>query len=163
MNEHRMKPKKMWEEFLLNRPEYIGRELSEAYYFCDNKEDADELANHVVSGIKTATTSLYELYKLEDEKESIPKEGELSIITDYEGNALAVIENISVRIIPFNQVTEDFAYKEGEGDKTLNYWRRVHRDFFNRELEKYSKEFNEDMLVVLEEFKVIFKSEGSMR
>ncbi len=163
MNEHRVKPEKMWEEFLLNKTEYIGRELSESYYFCDNKEDADELANLVVSGIKTANTSLYELYELEDEEESIPREGELSIITDFSGNALAVIENISVRIIPFNKVSEEFAYKEGEGDRTLSYWRKVHRDFFTKELEKYSKEFNEDMLVVLEEFKVVYKREGSMR
>ncbi|MCT4606010.1 MAG: ASCH domain-containing protein [Marinisporobacter sp.] len=30
--------------------------------------------------------------------------------------------------------TEEFAKTEGEGDKSLKYWRKVHIDFFTREV-----------------------------
>ena len=46
---------------------------------------------------------------------------------------------------------------EGEGDKSLRYWREVHKNFFKRELEALNMEFIEDMLVVFEEFEVVYK------
>lgn len=56
-------------------------------------------------------------------------------------------------MLPFSKVDEKFAYTEGEGDKSLEYWRRVHIKAFNDEL----KELSEDMLVVCEIFQVIYK------
>jgi uncharacterized protein YhfF len=53
---------------------------------------------------------------------------------------------------PFKEVTDEFAAKEEEGDKTLSFWQKVHRKFFSLELKEYSKKFSEDMLVVCEEF-----------
>ncbi|MGO1528704.1 MAG: ASCH domain-containing protein, partial [Senegalia sp. (in: firmicutes)] len=44
-----------------------------------------------------------------------------------------------------------------EGDKSLEYWRKAHINFFSRELEKYDIEFSEDMPVVFEEFEVVYK------
>lgn len=32
----------------------------------------------------------------------------------------------NVYIVPFNEVSIKYAFKEGEGDKSLSYWRRVH-------------------------------------
>jgi len=46
---------------------------------------------------------------------------------------------------------------EGEGDKSLKYWRRAHISFFSRELEEYNMKFTEDMPVVFEEFEVVYK------
>lgn len=47
-------------------------------------------------------------------------------------------------------------FKEGEGDKSLEYQKEGHIDFFNRKLKNYNKEVSEDMLVVCEEFEVIY-------
>ncbi|WP_263347600.1 ASCH domain-containing protein [Paraclostridium sp. AKS81] len=54
-------------------------------------------------------------------------------------------------------VDERLASIEGEGDKSLRYWREAHIDFFKRELEALNMEFIEDMLVVFEEFEVVYK------
>jgi uncharacterized protein YhfF len=61
-----------------------------------------------------------------------------------------------VTIKPFSEVDEEFARLEGEGDKSLEYWRKTHIDFFTKELEGEKIEFSEDMLVVCEEFEVIY-------
>ncbi len=145
---------KLWSDFINSHPAYAKREVTEIYHFCYEKGDADYLADLVKSGIKTATSSLYMFY--EEECEELPKVGEISIITDYEGCAKAIIENISVDIVKFSDVTADFAYREGEGDRSLEYWQRVHREFFTAELCELGIDFNENMLVVLERFKVIY-------
>lgn len=49
-----------------------------------------------------------------------------------------------------------FDTAEGEGDKSLKWWREAHWKFFSRECEELSIEPNEEMLLVLERFKVVY-------
>ncbi|MBQ4279729.1 MAG: ASCH domain-containing protein [Rikenellaceae bacterium] len=53
-------------------------------------------------------------------------------------------------------MSEEHAFREGEGDRTLTYWRKVHERFFKKELESVGQVFTEDMAVVCEEFHVVF-------
>lgn len=78
-------------------------------------------------------------------KETVPKEGDLSVITNFYGQPLCIIE-----------ITKSDAQIEGEGDKSLRYWRNVHKEFFSKELQEYSLQFNKNMLVVFEEFTVVY-------
>lgn len=144
----------MWNSFIGENKEYKDRKY-DAWSFGYGEEMADRLGNLVLSGEKTGTASGYCFYELE--KEEVPKVGEISIILNGREEALCIIETTKVYTLPFNEVTEDHAFKEGEGDKSLTYWRKVHKDFFSRELKEYSMEFEETMLVVCEEFKVIWK------
>lgn len=57
--------------------------------------------------------------------------------------------------MPMNEVTEEFAVAEGEGDLTYNYWRDTHIQFFTKELSELGLSFSEDMLLVCERFKLI--------
>jgi uncharacterized protein YhfF len=129
--------------------------FEKAWHFCADEKNANELAKLTLEGVKRATASLKYWYEVENEK--IPEAGALNIITDWEGNPVCVIENEKVSIIPFKDVDEYFAYREGEGDKSLKYWRDVHKEYFTKELKEVGKEFNEDMLVVCEEFDVVEK------
>ncbi len=126
-----------------------------SWHFSNNEESANSLAKLVKDGVKRGTTSLHYWYESEDEE--LPKKGDLSIITDWNGIAQCIIDIKKVTILPFKEVTEEFAKIEGEGDKSLEYWRRVHIDFFAKELSEIGKEFIEDMLVVLEEFEVVYR------
>ena len=49
------------------------------------------------------------------------------------------------------------AFNEGEGDKSLDYWRKAHVSFFERELKNEKIKFSGDTEVVFEEFEMIFK------
>lgn len=148
--------KQMWKNYL----ESIGENPSNtnkkytAWYFCDNEQDANELAVLVKKGIKRATASLYLLYSNEEE---LPKEGDLSIILNWKGEAQCIIKTTSIDIIPYKDVTEEFAATEGEGDKSLEYWKRAHWSFFSREMKEIGKEPTDDMLVVCEKFEVVYK------
>ena len=51
---------------------------------------------------------------------------------------------------------KEHAFKEGEGDRSLEYWREVHKKFFRECLEEYGLEFSENMKVVCEEFEVVY-------
>ena len=86
--------------------------------------EADYLAELVLMGQKTATSSAFDLYAVGNEP--LPKENELSVILDSKENAICIIETTKVEVIPFKEVSEDHAYKEGEGDRRLTYWRELH-------------------------------------
>lgn len=116
---------------------------------------ADELAGLVLEGKKTATASNYILYELE--QEALPYVGQFNVIVDGEGKAVAILEITSVDIVPFNEVSEEHAYLEGEGDRSLKYWRDVHEDFFTRELKEINQEFHDQILVACERLKLVYK------
>lgn len=147
----------LWRNYLnsIGEDENTTKLIYDSWSFGDNEELANELVELVLDGEKTATTSLHYLYQVENE--SLPKDGKLGIVTDFEGNAKCIIETKNVNVLPFSKVDAGFVYKEGEGDKSLEYWREEHIKFFNRVLEGLDMKFSEDMLVVCEEFEVLYK------
>jgi uncharacterized protein YhfF len=114
----------------------------------------DHLAQLVVCGIKHATASLHGLYL--SQGEPVPQKNQYSIILDSSGDAVCIIMNTKVTILPYQDVTEEMAQIEGEGDQSLSYWRSVHFDFFTHEASSIGLVFNEQMLVVFEEFEVVY-------
>ena len=116
--------------------------------------DPDELAQLVLCGKKQGTASAYALYELDGEE--IPQEGGYNIILDGEDRAVCVTKTTKVYLAPFNEVTERHARLEGEGDLSLECWRRIHRDFFRPQFEEAGLKFTEDMIVVCEEFELVY-------
>ena len=127
----------------------------EAFYFCADEENANICADLVLQGEIRATAGL--LLSYEAEKDPIPEIGQLFVITNWDGEPQCIIETTAVQVKPFNEVTAEFAFEEGEGDKSLEFWRRAHWDFFSRECEEIGKKPSENMPVVLENFKVIWE------
>lgn len=119
-------------------------------------DDPDTLAELTRKGIKTATASAGPLYELEGEP--LPQAGEYSVILDSRDEAVCVIRTTRVYTTPFCEVTAEHARKEGEGDRSLAYWRQAHEDFFRTELAGAGLEFTPDMPVVCEEFEVAYPS-----
>ncbi len=105
--------------------------------------------------INTCKYSGYDLYK--KEKEPLPKVGQLDVVLNGKIEPVFIIKNINVTIFPFSEITEEHAWKEGEGDRTLAYWRKFHTDFFKHVYkEALNLAFTEEKLIVYEEFEVIF-------
>ena len=145
-----MKVEEMWEEYRKINPSANHYEAWE--YGSDNP---DLLAELTLKGIKTSTASLYRFYEVENE--SLPLVDDYNVIYDSKGQAVCVTQTKKVTLKPFREVEADHAYKEGEGDRSLAYWRKVHQEVFTKELkEEINEEFSEDMVVVLEEFKVVY-------
>lgn len=109
--------------------------------FGSNKKLAKKLLQLVLSGKKTATTSLYSPNK------KLPKFGEFGAILDSNKKQICVIQYTKVEVKLFLEVDMGFIQKEGEGDETVEEWRKKHRKFFNLK--------NDNIKVVCEEFKVV--------
>ena len=144
-----MTPKEMWQAYKKINPE-IGDEI-DAWAF---GALADELADLVLRGEKTATASIYDLYQINDEP--IPQAGTFDVILDSQDRAVCIIEITKVSVLPFNKVSAEHAFKEGEGDKSLAYWQQVHQEFFTECLAEAGLEFSQETGVVLEEFRKVY-------
>ena len=111
---------------------------------------ATKLALLVRDGPKRATAGLASDY--EDENEPLPEIGDLSVILDGEGSPVCVIRTTAIETRRFGDVDETFAWDEGEGDRSLEWWRRAHLRFFERQ----GTPIDDDTLVVLEHFKLLW-------
>lgn len=116
--------------------------------------EPDLLADLVFKGEKTATASAYDLYALEGE--FLPQEGTFDIILDSQNQAVCIVEITRVSVQPFNQVSAQHAFNEGEGDKSLAYWRQVHEDCFAEWMREAGLTFTHESKVVLEEFRKVY-------
>lgn len=118
-------------------------------------EAPDKLAELVVQGIKSATCSAFDLYQANGDH--IPKAGDYSVILNSVGEAICIIKTTRVYVTEFNKVSLEHAYKEGEGDRSLDYWRKIHINFLTNELATIHQSFNENTKVVCEEFELVYK------
>ncbi len=142
------KVQQFWDDFCKTN-NLVGKQYKEAFQF---GASADWLAKLVVEGKKTATTSGYIFYELENE--TLPKVGEYNIVLSGQEEPVAVIQIESVEVVPMNEVTEEYALAEGEGD--YQFWWEAHEKFFRGLLNEYNREFSSDMLVVCERFKNVY-------
>ena len=113
------------------------------FAFGDSPELADELLELVIKGVKTATCST------EDEPNTSAP-GERWVVLDGRGEPRCITETTEVTYRRFNEVDAAFAYDEGEGDRSLTYWRSAHRAYFGR-----LGTFSEDMMLMCERFRLV--------
>lgn len=74
------------------------------------------------------------------------------MVVDGKNEPVCAIELTKVDMSTYEQVDAAHALAEGEGDRSLDYWRKEHKRFF----EEYEL-FSPDMTLVLMHFKVIEK------
>ena len=152
-----MTPEEYYKEYVksLGRESEFNPEDFITDSFGDSPELADKLSALVVSGVKTATCS--SLWEYEIDGSRVPYTGLISVILDGKNEPCCIIETMEITIKKYSEVDKVFASEEGEGDLSLEYWRDAHKRYFSRTLPKIGKEFSEDMPLVCEKFKVIWK------
>lgn len=122
--------------------------------------DADGLADLVLKGIKTATASALALY---EEGEALPGQGAYDVVLNGQDEPVCVIKNDAVSIEEYRKVDAKHAYEEGEGDRSLAYWRQVHQRFFAESYREAGLVFDEeDAKIVLEKFHLVYPSKGKV-
>jgi uncharacterized protein YhfF len=116
----------------------------ETFSFGDSPVLADKLLALVLDGRKTATcwAAIEGLKGTEVAKPMV--------VLDGAGRPRAVVETVELTQRHYLEVDEQFAYDEGEGDRTLAYWRAAHRTYFTR-----LGQFEDDMLLWCERFRVV--------
>jgi uncharacterized protein YhfF len=112
--------------------------------------DATALGLLVRDGPKRATASLRSGYG--GDADPMPSAGDLSDVLDHYGEPLCVIRTTAVEVRRFGDVDEEFAWTEGEGDRSLAYWRQAHIEFFAGE----GRPVTEQTEIVLERFELLW-------
>lgn len=124
-----------------------------AWAFGDSPALAEELLALVVDGPKRATAGAVLDY--EHEGEALPVPGDLSIVTDGTGRPGCLIQTTEVRVGPLESVDEAFAWDEGEGDRTRDWWLAAHIEFFERYLPTIGACFSPGLATVFERFRLV--------
>jgi len=146
--------REFWDAFKATQSEDVEARFYEACVFDDNEPSADHLAELVVRGIKRATAGL--VWSFEAMNMPVPKPGDLSVVTNWAGQPKCVIETTQVDITPFAEVTAEFAAVEGEGDGSLEYWRKGHTAYYARECARIGRTPDPSMPIACERFRVVY-------
>ncbi|MCH1920720.1 ASCH domain-containing protein [Shewanella sp. A3A] len=144
------------EKYLSSLPDEVASKYTSfsADYFCADEYNANVCADLILKGEKTATCSLNIWYS--EQGETMPEVGHLLVVTNWNGEPVCIVEITSVSKCKYSEVTAEFAASEGEGDKTLSWWKKAHWDFFSKECEELNVSLSEEMLLVLERFKRVY-------
>lgn len=112
--------------------------------FGDGPELADKLLQLILQGRKRATC-----WSAADGVKGTIVGGRW-VVEDGKGRPRAVLETIELRQQRFDLIDENFAAAEGEGDLSLNHWRRAHQGYFTK-----NGGFAPDMLLWCERFELL--------
>lgn len=142
-----------WSEFLF----LVGEDSETAYTdlttFGDSVELADELIALVLEGRKRATAGSLAEYELEGIP--VPQVGDRWIVCDGRGRPRAILETTDIRVGALSSVDDQFAWDEGEGDRTRADWLRGHTSYFTRSHAELGIPFHDDIPVAFERFEVL--------
>lgn len=144
----------MWGDYLDAHLEDAFAEAPKTIHFSDNEKDANECAKLAKRGIKRATS--HSLLALQYRKEPLPKVGDFTVVTNWNGKAQCIVQTTGVKFKPFFSIDLEYAELEGEGDKSLEHWKKTHWEYYERELKPFNRVPSDSMIVVCEEFEKVF-------
>lgn len=146
-----------WESVLLQigRSSYRGAQPAGPFWFGDSPELSEKLVSLVVAGQKTATASL--LWEWEFDGDDLPNAGHLEALLSWTNDFEGIIRTTVIEIVPFEAVDAGFAALEGEGDLSLDFWRRVHWNFFSGVCARIGKTPRPNMPIVCQQFALEYR------
>jgi len=145
-----------WDQYLGSLPsrqEQPSRYV-ESFAFGFTPADAREIAQLVLNGTKTATGSM--LWSYDADKKPLPIVEDLWIVIAGRDSPECIIKTTEVRIIPFDEVTADYAWEGGEEDRSLESWREIYWEYIERECQRIGLEPNIKAPLVMERFRVVY-------
>jgi uncharacterized protein YhfF len=146
---------RFWREF--RKATGVSVDQYDVVSFGDNAALATELADLVVSGRKRATAGL--LRQFGPDGEPPPIVGGYVVLVDGEAQPRAIWRTTELRIGPLASVDERFAWDEGEGDRTRDWWLSAHRGYFGRPASVQGFRMHDHIETVFERFTVVWPAE----
>ena len=112
----------------------------------DTSASADEGAEAILTGVKTATSSAHWDYP----DGRVPFVGALSVLLDGRGRARAIVETVGIETIPFGAVDEARALAYGEGERTLAWWRSAMGDWYRASAARHGTTLSDETPIIWE-------------
>jgi uncharacterized protein YhfF len=148
----------LWAAYAAAHPDVtLGEDLPPISTIGDHLELADELLDHVVHGPKRATAGLVADFRAD--REPLPRIGGHWVVCDGTGTPRVVLRSTELRVGVIESVDDAFAWDEGEGDRSRDWWLDAHRRFFTRTCAARDAEFTEDLEVVFERFRLVWPAD----
>jgi uncharacterized protein YhfF len=116
-------------------------------------ESANEGVVLILNGTKTLTSSPFWDYP----DGRIPFVGALGVLLDGLQTPRGIVETTQVEIMPFGAITEDMARAYGEGERTVEWWRRVMGAFYRASAARHNAILTDDTSHIWEWFTVVHR------
>jgi uncharacterized protein YhfF len=146
--------RQLWADYRASHPFLPDEPDLPVECFGDSPELADELIAFVVGGPKRATAGLVAAYAADGDE--LSRIGAHWIACDGAGRPRVVLRTHELRVGPLHSVDAQFAWDEGEYDRSLESWLDSHRRFFRRECERIGIDFSDELEVVFERFRIVW-------
>ncbi|PPR77131.1 MAG: hypothetical protein CFH01_01676, partial [Alphaproteobacteria bacterium MarineAlpha2_Bin1] len=122
-----------------------------------NQEISEKIGLYIVRHEKVGTYSLPWLHEIYPwSKSSI---GECILHVDFLGNPFAVVQVLKLELMYFKEISQEHTNLDGPPVRDLNIWKKLHEEYWSRELKIINKKTTPEMPVVIEKFKCIFSLE----
>jgi len=149
-----------WQDYVTAHPDAVaagGEYVVDR--FGDSVELSDELLGIVRHGAKRATAEL--VAEFAHRGEPLPRVGAHWVACDGRGAPSLVLRTVELRVATFREVDADFAFDEGEDDRSLRSWREQHRIYWERTCAARGAVWDESDEIVLERFRVVWPPEAA--
>ena len=145
-----------WEQYLAALP--VGTEgpsgNAGTAAFGITEDDARDIAPLVLNGTKTASGGLVWSNEFDGKRGIQP--GDLWVVIAGSDEPICIIETTEVRVFPYDEVPEHYAWWGGEGDRTMADWRRIYWDYIVSECKRIGREPHPKAALAMERFRVVF-------
>jgi uncharacterized protein YhfF len=146
--------KKYWEAYVRTLPmEMIGPIVRAEY--AGSPEISAGLLNLYLEGKKSAGSSVLEDFL--SVGDPVPQVGDYWILLKGGGEPGCILRTDKIILHKFNDVPVEVAVAEGEGDLSLNYWRRVHSQLWEPQIANWGLAKMEDATVLTEFFSLVHR------
>lgn len=116
----------------------------------------DELIALYLAGEKSAGSSLVEDFK--SCADPLPQVGNYWIVLNRQKEPQLLLKTIKIEIHKFAELPAYIALAEGEGDKSVEYWKKVHREFYTPYLQKWGIKNLDEAQVITEFFEIVYRA-----
>ncbi|SRR5712692_6923891 len=145
-----------WEQFLASLPKGARRYPGHAdtIAFGMTWDDARMIAPLVLNGTKTSSGTL--VWSNEADGTLLSRPGDLRVVLAEPDKPVCVIETTDVRVIPYDEVPEEYAWEGGEGDRSPAHWRKMYWEYIEHECKRIGREPSPKAPIAMERFRVIY-------
>jgi uncharacterized protein YhfF len=147
--------KDFWDEYVASLPkDKRPKKQRVTAAYAGDRNITNGLIGLYLTGKKTAGSSLVEDFNTAGDP--LPKAGDYWVILGSAGRPRCIVKTIKTVQHKFPAVPADIAKAEGEGDQSLDYWRKTHAALWARDLKKWGLASINDATVITEFFEVVY-------
>jgi len=125
--------------------------------YAGNPQITDELLGLFRSGKKTAGSSLVEDFL--SAGDPLPQAGNYWICLDSDGKPKCILQTHEIVTNKFKDIPAAIAEAEGEGDLSVEYWKRIHADLYATFLKAWGVLDLDEATVITEFFTIVYSED----